>query len=127
MSRKSIDIEDMRTEVYERDLYNCVYPDCTITGYDNLIMAHKISRSKKNIEYVIRFWWNKYDELLTKKEAEAVLNNKLNLVTSCAEHNQSFLIDAKPVEIDKLLRRIKQGMNSEDVIDECLMSGRYPV
>ena len=126
MSRKDLTIFDTREEVFERDSFQCQYEDCIIKGWNNLQLSHKISRSKKNIEHVIRFWYNEYDKLITKKEAETVLNGKLNLVTSCAEHNSSFLIDAKPVEIDKLLRRIKQGINSEDIIDECCFSGRMP-
>ena len=127
MNRKSIEIEDIRKEVYCRDGYQCQHGGCKTFGYENLQMAHRISLSEKNIKHVIRFWYEQYKDLKTRKEAEKILNNKLNLVASCADHNQSFLIDSSDLKIDELLRRIKRDMDGEDILDECLMSGRLPV
>ena len=113
MSRKNLDIFEIRKEVYERDNYQCKHKGCFTKGWDNLQLAHKISRSKKNIDHVIKFMFREYNELVTRKEAEAVLNNKLNLVTSCSLHNQSFLIDNNPVEMGKLLMCIVDGENAK--------------
>lgn len=124
MSQEDLTIHDMRMEVYERDKFQCQYPGCQVKGFDNLQLAHKLARTK-NVNYVIQFWYREYEELLTKKEASAILNHKLNLITSCAKHNQLFLIDGNRLESDRLLRRIKLSMDGvdEDMIDECLLLG----
>jgi hypothetical protein len=106
MSRKDLIIFDIREEVYERDGLQCQYEGCAVRGWANLQLAHRLSRSEKNIKHVIRFMFENYGELSTRKEAEAILNNKLNLVTSCADHNSSFLIDSDYVATEKLLKEI---------------------
>jgi len=137
--RKDLEIDEIREEIYFRDrdrndgdVYKCMYrrglsDQCEIKGYYKLQMAHRASLSKKNIKHVMKFWYDNYDEILTFREAEKILNNKLNLITSCPAHNQSFLIDNNPVAMNKLLIQIKQGANFEDVMDETLFSGNFPI
>lgn len=104
MSRKDIEIMDIRLEIYNRDNYTCQYPDCNIKGFDNLQLAHRIGQGHNlSIENYFR-WFKEIN--LTKKFIEIILNHKFNLVSSCAKHNDYFNIGFKNEATIKLLNKI---------------------
>ena len=105
---KSIEIDDTRQFVYARDFYRCQYKDCTVRGWDNLQMAHRIRKGRT--DYVRNFWRDKWGIYISLKQAKDILNHPLNLITSCPLHNQLFLIDNEPIESDELLEKIKETM-----------------
>jgi 5-methylcytosine-specific restriction endonuclease McrA len=110
MSRKDLEISDTRARVYCRDGFQCQYPRCGQIGYTNLEMAHRISKGKGNVFYVMNFWWHNYAEWITAEYAKKILNHDMNLVSSCSKHNSYFNIGNQPVERDKLLREIKKAL-----------------
>jgi len=99
-------IDEIRKLVYERDSYLCQYPGCDKFGYGNIEMAHRMSNSEMNIGFIRRIAQAYYGLDLSKKDARAMLNHPLNLITSCSYHNQLFLIDNRPAEKILMVERI---------------------
>lgn len=108
--KKSDKIEQVRLEVYERDNYQCQYPDCEVRGHDNLQMAHRIQRTKGNKNFVVNFWASEYREFITLKQAEDILNHPINLMSSCADHNSSFNCGFSIKIAYDILRQIEEDL-----------------
>ena len=110
-------IDDSKLYIFTRDWFKCQHPDCNIRGIGNLEVAHRIAKGEKsaknnvNRDYVIRFWYQNFNEMITKKYAcDVILNHPLNMVTSCREHNDYFNIAGRPQEMDELLRKIYEDL-----------------
>lgn len=116
MNRISYDIEQSRLIVYGRDFYTCQYEGCEVSGYYNIELAHRIA--KYMYKHVQQFIYDNYRIDLTIKEAKAVLNHPLNLVTSCHHkpHNSSFNIGNQKVPRDQLLKKIWETMSKTLII-----------
>ena len=110
---KSQDIRDTRDFIMERDGYKCQHEGCNVRGYDNLQMAHLIAKSKSSCYYVINFWYQNFNESITKKKAMAILNRPENLTASCPDHNSYFNRAGNMMEVINILNRIKKEMDNE--------------
>ncbi len=114
---KDLDIYDTKMYVFKRDGYRCQHSGCNVRGVDNLQAAHRISKGVENAkrnanrDYVMRFWFEQYKELITKKEAMAILNHPLNLVSSCEKHNSYFNCGNRVVDRIRILRDIKRAID----------------
>jgi len=115
MSRKDLKIKETRDRVYYRDGFRCQYPECNRIGYMSLEMAHRISKGKDNVNYVMNFWYKNFSQMISNKKAEEILNHDLNLVSSCSKHNSYFNIGNSPVERDRLLFEIKKVLDLTNV------------
>ena len=107
--KKSDEIEQTRLEVYERDLYTCRHFECNVMGYDNLQLAHRIAQTKANKNFVVTFWASEYGEFITLKQAEAILNHPINLMSSCADHNSHFNLGFSTKMVCDILRQIYEA------------------
>jgi len=69
----------------------CEIKECR--EFENLQLAHRIPKTKANL----------------KKYGEKVINHPLNLVVTCAKHNDSVLMNfaTQPVRVRKLIYRIQ--------------------
>ena len=114
--KKSDEIELTRLEVYWRDGDQCQYIDkdgnqCNVRGYDNLVMAHRIHKGNK--KFVVKFWASEYKQFITLKQAKAILNHPINLMTSCADHNSYFNCAFSTKIACDILRQIKEDLNEK--------------
>ncbi len=108
MSRKEYDIYIARIAVYGRDGWRCQYPGGKATN--DLQMAHIIPRTLVNYTVVKRIWNKLFDETLTTKKTEDILNNEKNLTSSCSRHNQLF-INQKEDHIIEYLQEYRRMEN----------------
>ena len=98
-----LDITEKRLEIYARDNYKCQYPDCDVTGCDNIELAHRISKGKNSVNWVRSEIRRKFDVDLSDVKITDILNHPINLKTSCRKHNDYFNIGNKPEKAKLLL------------------------
>jgi 5-methylcytosine-specific restriction endonuclease McrA len=108
MSRKQLEIDETRERVYHRDGHKCQYPGCDVAGYMNLQLAHKIRQGQENS--IMVHWKKEFKRFISKKDANEILHNDLNLVSMCSVHNSSVDITFNPEERRKLLKKIYKNI-----------------
>lgn len=110
---KDIEINETRKQVYARDNYTCQHPECDVSGWENLELAHCISKGKSNQRYIQNLMAAYYDKYVSLKEVREMLNHPLNLKTSCRKHNSYFNIGFNRMKAVNLLKEIKKDLDNE--------------
>jgi 5-methylcytosine-specific restriction endonuclease McrA len=82
---------EQRDRIFQEAGYACA--NC---GDRATQLAHRIAKTKPNL----------------KKYGKGIIHHRFNLVSSCAECNDSFNIGNKPVEVTKLVKRITQNIKN---------------
>ncbi len=98
MSRKSFDISEAITEVYNRDNWTC--QKCGGRGTE---IAHRIAQTKVNL----------------KKYSAEIVHSKINTVTSCTNCNSSFNVGFNPLVTQIIIKAVASGicddMNGKEI------------
>ena len=95
--------QDKRFEIYERDGYKCQWEGCDKIGFNNIELAHQIHQGKQSENYVKNYVLKNYNIDLKKKQLKEIINNKLNIKTSCKKHNSYFNCLFKPNLANKII------------------------
>lgn len=98
---------EQRYSIFARDGFIC--QTCGKPVYNRQPqIAHRIKQGKQSVNFLL-----KEKKCLTVKQAEAILNHELNLVTTCSlKCNDSQNIFFKPVERDELIKQILKEVDT---------------
>jgi 5-methylcytosine-specific restriction endonuclease McrA len=93
-------MQDKLMAIYDRDNYTC--QRCQQPASQ---IAHRIAKTKSNINMLIKFWG------VDKKEAEKIIHHELNLVAVCGlKCNDSYNIGFNRIATDKLIKEILEDL-----------------
>lgn len=115
MNKQSI-IDDTRERVYVRDSFLCQFFGCHEGSVGRLQMAHRLSKSRANREWIKRKSYEMFQIDLTESQVDLIIHHDFNLVTSCAKHNDYFNLGNRTNDRKDLLVRIYR-----DLIDKKLL------
>jgi len=90
-----------KQELLARDGWQCQYKGCSET--QNLERAHRIHQGSTTIRTIQNLIAKEYNVDLTKKEAEQIMHDEKNIAISCSNHNSTFNIYFKRVQMEQLI------------------------
>lgn len=99
---------DVKKRVFSRNLYVCEYDGCYKRATD---LAHKVPQ--RFTEYVITYVWAKHKRMITKTEANKILNHPTNLAATCREHNDAISISNQPLLCNTIISKIYKELYDE--------------
>ena len=99
MTREEIEIKVH--EIHEKYDYRCQFPGCNKRSEQ---IAHRISQGKGNKAMIKkRLIYLCLDKQI---KPEDILHHEFNVTASCSEHNSSFNVAMRPIEVSRLLTAI---------------------
>lgn len=115
MSRKDLEILELRLKVYSRDGFKCQYPGCSVQGFNLLELAHRIGQGHR--ETIRSMVSDIYSIKLDEAGISAVLHHPENLASSCRSHNSFFNCGNNPEKIKAILDKIMKNRGEKAVLD----------
>ncbi|MBV6342416.1 HNH endonuclease [Candidatus Magnetobacterium casense] len=109
--------QEVRAEVFARDIWSCQYPGCGVVGGLGIQIAHRIADTESNRKECRALFG-----LKRKAEEDAIINHPMNLVTSCAKHNSRFNVGnvkAKRLELFRAIyEKLFGGEDGQRVVEK---------
>jgi hypothetical protein len=105
--------EEFRYKIFVRDGFICQKCGGHIVQHGTPQLAHRIRQGKQAENHIMIYVWNNYKKDRSRKWVnDYILDNPLNLVSTCSGScNSHFNIFTKEIERDELIDRIISETN----------------